>query len=571
MKNVFIAIGGSGTKVAEALVKLITAGFPTKTDDNGIVTSAGDSLTIWRVDPDRNSGAAEDLKLALDNYRVLQGCLSDGDFARKMAMSRWGMDILSEAIHLDPLDLPEWKGNNPLDNKTKTLKGILDSNYGHNRSSIDFLNLLYSNKELNVPIDRGFYQRPFIGSAIMAIFAQSLIQDASIAGEKAKLNSYKNTKTRFFLCGSLHGGTGACGVSVIAQFLKEIKNEDGGGNDWTIGGCFLAPYFIPPDPPAEKLDESEEIDDVKIKELIKAKANHPAFANLTPEQKESLAKQILEGFYADTEGMILRARHGLDYYNQLEAADKPFDELYLVGKSAPNKLVNWSNGGASQRNPLNSAEVVAAISALNFFADNKTGDNESYVLASSDREVESDNMYLYDLPIYDVNKVKPIDPEKVLLATSLLNHLVLHHIPWEKMREAKGTMPFCKKYDGKTDAQINTDLDYYKRAFRNISWAVESLFIPHTESQPSGWHPEVSSNITNYFSPNAQSVENIKSRLEKKTFWGEDKGPNILGQSKVKFTSFDFSQWCPGGDFTPGEYLRFVWNEVFQKCKDRVD
>jgi hypothetical protein len=567
MKNVFIAIGGSGTKVAEALVKLLTVGFPTKNDDTGLLTSAGDSLTIWRVDPDRNSGAAEDLKLALDNYRVLQGCLSDGDLNRKLATSRWAMDISTEVIHLDPLELDK---KDPIDNKIKTLKGILDSRYGNKKHSTDFLNTFYLEKELNVPIDRGFYQRPFIGSAVMAIFADSLKEENSPAGEKAKLPSYENTPTNFFLCGSLHGGTGACGVPVIAQFLGQRKKPEW---DWRIGGCLLAPYFVPPKPPFEKLEENEEIDEFKIKEIIKTHSSHQAFANLTTEQKEALVRQILEGFYADPEEMLLRARHGLDYYGQDEGS-KNFDELYLISKSTPNKLVNWSNGGASQRNPLNSSEIVAAVSALNFFAQNKTGDKESYVIASADREVEADKMYLFDLPTYDIKQLFNVDPEKVFLATSLLNHLVLHHIPWEKMSGGKGEIAFCKKYDGKDSNQINIDLTYYKKALTIIAESIQSLLMPHSEVSPSGWHPEIRREIMNYFSNDTYSIEDVKSRLEKVSslrFWAEDKGPNRLGNSSAKFTSFDFSEWCPQGNFSNGEYLRFVWNKIFDKCQQKLD
>ena len=43
MRNVFIAVGGSGTKVAEALVRLLAIGFPTRRDGD-LLTSAGDSL-----------------------------------------------------------------------------------------------------------------------------------------------------------------------------------------------------------------------------------------------------------------------------------------------------------------------------------------------------------------------------------------------------------------------------------------------------------------------------------------------------------------------------------------------
>ena len=74
MRNVFIAVGGSGTKVAEALVRLLAIGFPTR-KENGILTSAGDSLQIWRLDPDLNSGAAISPGNSLKEYEELQSLL----------------------------------------------------------------------------------------------------------------------------------------------------------------------------------------------------------------------------------------------------------------------------------------------------------------------------------------------------------------------------------------------------------------------------------------------------------------------------------------------------------------
>ena len=83
-------------------------------------------------------------------------------------------------------------------------------------------------KDLDVQIDRGFYQKPFIGSAVMSIFAKSLEDDATPGGRAAGLTAFSNTPTNFFLCGSLHGGTGACGVPVMANFLKNRKDTKSG-------------------------------------------------------------------------------------------------------------------------------------------------------------------------------------------------------------------------------------------------------------------------------------------------------------------------------------------------------
>ena len=70
MNHIFIAVGGSGTKVAEAVVNLLALGFPTRMSENGL-TSEGDVLEIWRLDPDGSSGAADALQRAIDNYNKM--------------------------------------------------------------------------------------------------------------------------------------------------------------------------------------------------------------------------------------------------------------------------------------------------------------------------------------------------------------------------------------------------------------------------------------------------------------------------------------------------------------------
>src|ERR1051326_1651455 len=164
MRNVFIAVGGSGTKVAEALVRLLAIGFPTR-KENGILTSAGDSLQIWRLDPDLNSGAAISLLNHLKDYEELQSLLNGDNKIPGIAASRWAMEIDTHVRHLDPLQLPRVTES---DNSLKTLEGMLDSRYGRIKKSLPFLAPFYEKKDLAVEIDRGFYQKPFIGAAVMA-------------------------------------------------------------------------------------------------------------------------------------------------------------------------------------------------------------------------------------------------------------------------------------------------------------------------------------------------------------------------------------------------------------------
>ncbi len=567
MKNVFIAVGGSGTKVAEALVRLLAVGFPTRRDETGQLTSAGDYLQIWRVDPDRSSGASQDLNAALQDYRRMQSALSDNDEARTLAHSRWAMDIETNVRHLDPLDLPR---ESEFDNSTKTLRGVLDSRHSRNgqtvNSSISLLAPFYETKDLEVQIDRGFYQKPFIGSAVMSIFAKSLEDDATPGGRAAGLTAFSNTPTNFFLCGSLHGGTGACGVPVMANFLRTRKDRNPSW-DWRIGGCLLAPYVTPPNPPFNSLKENEIFHEDDVSRYVENYGSEPAFAGMTAEEKSELVKQILQGFFADPEDMEARAKQGLAFYRD-HSADY-FDELYLVGKPNPNKLKTWSNGGATQRNPLNSAETVAALAALNFFARAGTGNQKSYIIGSALDDVPPDDMRLWHLPSYRAGDAE-IDAEKVFLASSLLNHLVLHQIPWQNVRASVRDFQICRFYEGK-ESRINVDEPCFAESLRLMSGALLGLINPHSETAPTGWNAADAQEMWKYLASDEISLKDVENKLAKKMFGSEAKGANALGASAVKFTTQDFGKWCPPGDqFTRGEYLRRVWTEIFNRCQTQM-
>lgn len=563
MKHVFIAVGGSGTKVAEALVRLLAIGFPTHKDRSGTLTSAGDKLEIWRVDPDRSSGAVEDLKACLQEYAKLQESLGDSDVSNSVASSRWAMDIETNVRDLNPLDLPR---SDDEDNEIRTLRGVLDSRYKDTKSFSPMLMPFYESKDLDVEISRGFYQKPFIGAAVMSVFANSLEDDSTPAGKKAGLTAFSNTPTNFYLCGSLHGGTGACGVPVMAQFLNRRKTENPSW-DWRVGGCLLAPFVKPPMPPFGKLQENQTIDDVDISGYVERFGNEPAFKEMTEEEKRELVKQILFGFYADPEDMEARARQGLNYYKD-HSADY-FDELYLVGKPNPNQLKTWSNGGKTQKNPLNSADFVAALAALNFFAKANTGDKNSYTIGNSLSDIPQENMLLKHLPKYSVSGEK-VEPESIILSTIITAYLVNRQMPWDKIHESAKEFKLAAYYD-EHPSQKDIDESFYLESFRLVSDSLLTLFSPHSEQMPTGWSSDVKQEIWRYFSPDPSAISEVQEKMSKRLLSREAKGINTLGETSVKFTTFDYGKWCPEGDqFSRGEYIRHIWQEVYEKCQKQL-
>jgi len=565
MKHVFIAVGGSGTKVAEALVRLLAVGFPTRSE-NGALTSAGDdSLQIWRVDPDQSAGAAADLKECLEDYRKLQSVLSDGNETDPKPSSRWAMEVDTRIRELNPLQL---ESNDGGDNQIESLSGILDSRYGGVKTSEALLAPFFEPKDLKVKINRGFYQKPFIGSAVMSIFARSLESTNSPGGREAGLPAFHKTETNFFLCGSLHGGTGACGVPVLGQFLNRQKEQNPG---WRVGGCLLAPFVKPPNPPFNRLEPGQSIENVNLRDFVDSNEEFKAASSgMNDEEKIELARQILLGFFADPDDMELRARQGLAFYKD-HGADY-FDQLYLVGKPEPNKLTKWSNGGQNQRNPLNSADTVAALAALNFFTRANAGRDNSYVVGSSGFEIPQENMLLKHLPSYKIGDTE-IDPEKVFLATALTHHLLEYHFNWEKIHESVKDFRLAAHYDSR-GAQRDDDKKYYKTSLNLIRDSMKKLVNPHQTNLPTGWSVDNEREIEKFFSENASEFKTVKENLDKPGWFSKKKakGVNTLGQSGVEFMTSDYAAWCPkNGEFTRGEYLRHVWQQIYQQCQTQLD
>src|SRR5689334_19462267 len=152
MHNVIVAVGGSGTKVADMLVRLLALGFPTGSD-KGSLGSAGDSLEIWCVDPDRSSASIAALKKTVSDYVDLQALLADPKTTAEQGRSEWAMTIDPAVRHLDPMQLAGDPGARAT-NQVKTLGGILDSGDRGKKTTSALLSAFYQEKDLAVCVDR---------------------------------------------------------------------------------------------------------------------------------------------------------------------------------------------------------------------------------------------------------------------------------------------------------------------------------------------------------------------------------------------------------------------------------
>lgn len=558
MHNVFIGVGGSGTKVAEALVRLLAMGYPTRREPNGLLTSAGDRISFWRLDPDASSGAAAALQYTIGRYKQMQDLLAGGAVSPGSASSAWSMDVDQTIQHLDPLQLP---GNGAT---SRTLRGILGSHGTNGLDPAALLDVFFEPKDLSVSVDRGFYQKPFIGATVMAIYATSLTSPDAPGSRQTQLTQLQNRPVRFFLCGSLHGGTGASGIPVLANFLADYRNaRKDATSDWRIGACLLGPYSKPPQPPFGRLKPGEP-EPPSLDPYVERIGREPWAAGMTPEEKRDLARQILHGFYADPDEMELRTRHGLEYFKRHVSAD--LDEVYLVGKREPDPLQGWSNGGKSQNNPLNSAEVAAALTALNFFSSARTSHAGQYTVAGLTTNANSQRLTLKDLPTYDVDGAfgtEPIDPERVMLATGMARHLILHQMPWGvAANQWTGFESMRAHYAGDETRQA-AEYNRYNQALAILGELTSTTLSP---DRALGWDASDVSQLAPLFGDDEGSKSFVSQKLANGWFTAEAREPVMLGNSEVRISSQEFGKLVPpSGMSGPGAYLRFVWSTLYNK------
>src|ERR1044072_6329177 len=539
MKNIFIAIGGSGTKVAEALVRMLGIGFPIRNNE-GVLTSAGEQLEIWRVDSDASSGASDDLQRTVEQYQDLQNWLDVG----------WGMNVMKSIRHLNPLDLPK---HHAVDNVTKTLRGILNSAIpGRPEDKTQpLIDLFYTSPELNIEISRGFYQKPFIGASVMAVYAESLrsINSASAQGTAHAnlLQSLQNQNVRFFLCGTLQGGTGASGVSVFGKLLKEESQQVQPGNKWQMAACLLAPYFQPPSPFKVPQNAATYSDEQALDWFAQEK---PVAANKFSNSENVRAfRQIATGFYADTKKLVERAKYNLAFYDgKLQSY---FDQIYIIGKPRLDDLDPelWSNGGTNQRKPLNSAEVIAATSALRFFAGTtQTGGNGSYIVASSHEQLGNDGMALHNMPHYEVDD-NEIAPEAVVLATVAARFLVVHEIQWETPVGELPAVSALKSLYEKNPQRRSKDPSDLKSAGQRLREFMEEAFESNASDKMKrkGWLETVWRQLSENMPVTEADVKSRKSSLAGvrtfKTLGRIRVDPAALGHCSWIMNFSDFHTW----------------------------
>ena len=210
-----IGIGGTGAKCLESLIHLAAAGMmPNKQED----------LYVLFVDPDEANGSLARAVATLNHYKTFS---TNPQLAQPQLLQT---EIISAKS-------PVWTPFNK-DNPNPSLEDFVRYNDLRTKKNpaAELFEVLYSKKEREAKLDKGFRGHPSIGASVMA---QTVKLGADDPWLTFRTLVAKDTDAKVFLAGSIFGGTGASGFPTIAELVKdELKNKK-----VQIGGALILPYF----------------------------------------------------------------------------------------------------------------------------------------------------------------------------------------------------------------------------------------------------------------------------------------------------------------------------------------
>jgi len=309
MKIYLIAAGGSGAKVAEALIHLCGAGL------------GPDSLRILSVDTDDDNGNLSRLTSSHTSYLD----------CRKYKWSRGGSRATNNPVLFSTdISFQKLSALTPVANHGLTDTTITPNPY------LDVLDLFFTKDEQATKCEEGFLARPNLGSLIMGKHLSDELAKTS-NNPSSFLSSLRNdlnagAEIRLVVAGSVFGGTGASVLPVAPDSILHalLAGQSPAAvtaiqNSWgnvAKSAVMLMPYFFPTGAPQQ---ETETVDPSR--------------------------------FLADT-------RNALSHYHTSGIAAE-YSNLYLVGADdSGQQRLSFCAGSSGQRNAPSIVELFAALACL---------------------------------------------------------------------------------------------------------------------------------------------------------------------------------------------------------------
>ena len=324
--NILLAVGGTGAKVAEAIVHAAAAGL------------GPDELRVGFIDQDDSNGNTTRARALVSDYADARRQWRTSAGAHRID----GGTLLApdiDFVHASQLWTPHPDAN-------ATLARI----FGTMPDDKPLFDLLFrpGADEQDMELRGGYRGKPFIGSAAITTalqvdgdpFWRAIAQLWQRAGAAQQV--------RVLLAGSVFGGTGAAGFPTIARLLKRRIDAAGMGGNVRVGGVLMLPYFGFDPPPFGATGRAANV--------------------------------------ARSDELLMQSRGALRYYEAF-AREKVFDALYVIGWNRPFELGYYAADTAEQENPALPPELIAALGGCKFFrdpADALTGADRAQACARGD-------------------------------------------------------------------------------------------------------------------------------------------------------------------------------------------
>ncbi|KQS33806.1 hypothetical protein [Dyadobacter sp. Leaf189] len=327
LKNVLIGIGGTGSRVIESVIHLCAAGL------------GPDKLHIFMIDPDQGNGNLTRTHTLIKNYIELrnkfQRTENNNSFKTEIVIPPGDKQFVWNIFEESNYTLAKYIN---YDNIVKTKPEIAD-----------LANVLFTEKELNTSLNKGFRGHPSIGAVVMA---DPPMEEYPFKMLWDGIDAFGENELRVFIVGSIFGGTGAAGFPTLGS-RQLIKFNDtmqatlsGEQSRVLLGGALVLPYF------------SFSVDSA-------SSAGEPMFVT--------------------TGDFPIATKAALQYYNDKQLG---FDQYYFIGDSLAQKVGDFSTGSSTQQNKPHYIEMVSALAGFDFFSQpaQLPANNKKYFLASRETE-----------------------------------------------------------------------------------------------------------------------------------------------------------------------------------------
>lgn len=284
-------IGGTGSRVLKSLTMLLASG----------VKCGADTIVPIIIDPDISAADKERSVSTIKRYNTIRENLNFDDASHNAFFAT----KIEEYVHNFQLPL-----SNTNDKQFKDYIGL--STMGTENNA--FMNMLFSQNNLDSDMQVGFKGNPNIGSVVLNQFADS-----------TKFKNFANEFTqndKIFIISSIFGGTGASGFPLLAKLLRSNTSIPNFNiiNNAPIGAITVMPYF------SVEQDDKSAIDSCTF---------------------------------------ISKTKAALSYYMNNISNNNTLDALYYIADSVHNTYKN-NEGGHAQKNDAHVIEFLSALAVLDF-------------------------------------------------------------------------------------------------------------------------------------------------------------------------------------------------------------